>query len=181
MCRLRHTGLVAALLVTALALPGCDRNASPTTAAPPSASTAEEDFRTLAAACAQSVASRLPTVQADSAGRWTQSGYSPAQVQHEVAHTESPITPYVGKIVVKDNLAQAHAGSEAEAQAITLTPANLHSNRTHTFVYSFDGQKWRWNNGSRLTKVPGQPDTVADMPLADVSVADSGFAGCLPR
>jgi hypothetical protein len=26
------------------------------------------------------------------------------------------------------------------------------SNRTHTFVYSFDGKTWRWQNGQLLTK-----------------------------
>ena len=68
-----------------------------------------------------------------------------------------------------------------EAQAITLTPAHLLSNRTHTFVYSFDGQQWRWQNGQRLTKIPGQNDRMDELALAEVSApGPQGFAGCLP-
>ena len=108
---------------------------------------ANESFATLVQACTQFVAARTPHVgKADIAGNsvWTKTGYSPAQVQPEVMATESAVTPFVGKIVIKDNEARATAATEAEAQAITLTPAHLLSNRTHTFVYSFDGQQWRW-------------------------------------
>ncbi|MNT71354.1 hypothetical protein D3C72_2098310 [compost metagenome] len=84
--------------------------------------------------------------------------------------------------MVKDNEAQATAPTQAAAQAVTLTPAHLLSNRTHTFVYSFDGKQWRWQNGQLLTKIPGQNDSTVALTLADVSaVGPKGFAGCLPR
>ena len=57
----------------------------------------------------------------------------------------------------------------------------LLSNRTHTFVYSFDGQQWRWQNGQRLTKIPGQNDRMDELALTEVSApGPQGFAGCLP-
>ncbi|WP_255593357.1 hypothetical protein [Acidovorax sp. sic0104] len=187
--RLQRAGLCLAVMAAALVLQACDRtagNAGTTQPVPAGSSAAEAEFDTLVAACTRSLAARVPLVQESSPGetgsprQWTQTGYSPAQVQREVTRTDSPITPYVGKIVVKDNVAQASAGSQTEASAITLTPAHLRSNRTHTFIYSFDGQKWRWNNGLRLTKVPSQNDESTPLALADVA-ADKGLAGCLPR
>ena len=171
-----------ALIATAcvLALLGCHQSASTDTAAS-ARSAAEADFNALVAACTQSVAARTPTVRANGQGAWTKVGHSPAQVQSEVTRTESTITPYVGKIVIKDNAARATAPTEAEAQAITLTPAHLLSNRTHTFVYRFDGQQWHWNNGSRFVKTPPQDDTTTVLTQADVALPDSGFAACLPR
>jgi hypothetical protein len=143
---------------------------------------AQTSFATLASACTQFLAARQPHVRPSGPGEWTLTGYSPALVQPEVTRTESPVTPYVGKLVIKDNEAQAHAPTEAAAQAITLTPAHLLSNRTHTFIYSFDGQQWRWQNGQRLTKMPGQNDRVEVVTLAEVSAAGpKGFAGCVPR
>lgn len=62
-----------------------------------------------------------------------------------------------------------------------VPPAHLLSNRTHTFVYSFDGQQWRWQNGQRLTKIPGQNDRMDELALTEVSApGPQGFAGCLP-
>lgn len=157
-----------------LALLGCDKPASTGTPA-------EADFDAIVASCTQSVAGRTPTVQANDKGEWVKTGHSPAQVQREVTRTESPITPYVGKIVIKDNEARATAPTEAAANAITLTPAHLLSNRTHSFVYSFDGKQWRWDNGSLFTKTPSQSDTTVALTRADVSAPGQGFAGCLPR
>lgn len=143
---------------------------------------AQTSFAALASACTKFLAARQPHVRPSGPGEWTLTGYSPALVQPEVTRTESPVTPYVGKLVIKDNEAQAHAPTEAAAQAITLTPAHLLSNRTHTFIYSFDGQQWRWQNGQRLTKMPGQNDRVELVTLAEVSAAGpKGFAGCMPR
>ena len=180
---LQRAALCVAVAAAAVTLAACDRvggGLGTQAVVPAVASTAETDFETLVAACTQSLAGRERAVQPDNEGQWTQTGYSPAQVQREVTRTESSITPYVGKIVVKDNVARASAGSQAEAAAITLTPAHLRSNRTHTFVYSFDGQRWRWNNGLRLTKAPPQNDETTPLALADVA-ADKGLAGCLPR
>lgn len=171
----------AALALSALALTGCDRLSGTPKAAPAAPSAAETRFDALVAACTQSVAGRTDSVRASENGGWTKVGHSPALVQREVTRTESPITPYVGKIVIKDNEARATAPTEAEAQAITLTPAHLLSNRTHTFVYRFDGKAWQWNNGSRFTKTPSQSDTTQALTLADVSAPGDGFAGCLPR
>src|SRR6478672_10016812 len=122
---------------------------------PEPADPAQAAFDALAAACTQHLAARERTVRRGGTGEWTKTGTSPAQVLHEVSRTDSSVTPYVGKIVIKDNEAQAHASTEAAAQAITLTPAHLLSHRTHTFVYRFDGSHWHWQNGQRLTKVPG--------------------------
>ncbi|WP_298211155.1 hypothetical protein [Acidovorax sp.] len=170
-----------AFALSALALTGCDRITGEPKAAPAAPSMAETDFDALVAACTQSVAGRTDSVRATEKGEWTKVGHSPALVQREVTRTESPITPYVGKIVIKDNEARATAPTEAEAQTITLTPAHLLSNRTHTFVYRFDGKTWHWNNGSRFTKTPSQSDTTEALSQADVSVPAEGFAGCLPR
>lgn len=179
---LPHPALTAfaALTLSALVLSGCDKtaNKAPAAVAP---TAAEAAFDAIVASCTQSVASRTPTVRANNQGEWVKRGHSPALVQREVNRTESPITPYVGKIVIKDNEARATAATEAAANAITLTPAHLLSNRTHTFVYSFDGTAWRWNNGSRFTKTPSQSDTNVTLTLADVSEPGDGFAGCLPH
>ena len=175
-----------ALIATAcvLALLGCSKPADTDAAASaPSAasSVAEADFNAIVTACTQSVAARTPVVHANGQGAWAQVGHSPAQVKSEVTRTESTITPYVGKIEIKDNEAQATAPTEAEARAITLTPAHLLSNRTHTFVYRFDGQQWHWNNGSRFVKTPPLNDTTTVLTQADVALPGNGFAGCLPR
>lgn len=172
-----------ALIATSfvLALLGCDKPTSTGAPPPVASSTAEADFDALVVACTQSVAGRTPSVRPMEPGTWTKVGHSPAQVQREVTRTESPVTPYVGKIVIKDNEARATAPTEAAAQAITLTPAHLLSNRTHTFVYRFDGKAWHWNNGSRFTKTPSQSDTTEALTQADVSAPSKGFGGCLPR
>ena len=48
-------------------------------------------------------------------------------------------------------------------------------------MYSFDGQQWRWQNGQRLTKIPGQNDRMDELALTEVSApGPQGFAGCLP-
>lgn len=169
---------LSVLVLTALILSGCDRAGE----IPATSSTAEADFGTLVAACTQFLAAREPHVRPGGSGEWTKTGHSPALVQREINRTESPVTPYVGKIVIKDNEAQATATTEAAAQTITLTPAHLLSNRTHTFIYSFDGKLWRWQNGQRLTKIPGQNDSTVALTLADVDAAGpKGFAGCVPR
>jgi hypothetical protein len=163
---------------------------------------ANDGFAAITAACTQALAAREPYVApldapgapnasgasgapdkpgAVAGSAWAKTGYSPALVQPEVNATESTVTPFVGKIVIKDNEARATAATEAEAQAITLTPSHLLSNRTHTLVYSFDGAQWRWQNGQRLTKTPGQNDVMVALTLAQVSApGPQGFAGCLP-
>jgi len=161
---------MAALLAAALAA-GCGK-------APEPPSAAETEFNALVASCTQAVAARPAVVRPDSQGGWSKTGYSAALVQGEVQRTESPATPYVGKIVVKDNEARATAGTEAAAGAITLTPAHLLANRTHTFIYSFDGTRWQWRNGMRLAKAPPQTDTTEPLALADMMAR---FPGCLPR
>lgn len=170
--RMRTATLLLALPLGLLA--GCSK--------PEPTGPAQTSFAALASTCTQFLAARQPHVRPSGPGEWTLTGYSPALVQPEVTRTESPVTPYVSKLVIKDNEAQAHAPTEAAAQAITLTPAHLLSNRTHTFIYSFDGQQWRWQNGQRLTKMPGQNDRVEVVTLAEVSAAGpKGFAGCVPR
>ncbi|MDP3228279.1 MAG: hypothetical protein Q8N13_09920 [Acidovorax sp.] len=164
------------LTAAAMLLPllGCSK---PETSGP-----AQAGFDALVASCTQFLAERAPHVRPGGSGEWIKTGYSPALVQPELNRTESPVTPYVAKIVVKDNEAQAIATTQASAQGITLTPAHLLSNRTHTFVYSFDGTAWRWQNGQLLTKIPGQNDTTVALTLAEVSaVGPKGFVGCLPR
>jgi hypothetical protein len=143
---------------------------------------AQTAFDALVASCTQFIAAREPHVRPGASGEWVKTGYSPAQVQSEVTRTESALTPYVAKIVIKDNEAQATAATEAAARAVTLTPAHLLSNRTYTFIYRFEGQQWHWENGQKLTKIPGQRDTIASLALADISgPSPKGFAGCLPR
>lgn len=165
---------LAAALLLIVPLLGCSK--------PEPGGPAPAGFDALVAACTEFLAARKPHVRPGGSGEWIKTGYSPALVQRELNRTESPVTPYVGKIVVKDNEAQATATTQPDAQAITLTPAHLLSNRTHTFVYSFDGNQWRWQNGQRLTKIPGQNDQTQALTLADVSAqGPSGFAGCLPR
>lgn len=187
--RSRHSALIT-LATTALAcaaLAACNKTATPQ---PPTAAAqqANDSFTAMAAACTQFLAAREAHVDAfsepDAQGNrtWAKTGYSPALVQPEVNATESPVTPFVGKIVIKDNEARATAATEAEAKAITLTPAHLLSNRTHTLVYSFDGKQWRWQNGQRLTKAPGQNDAMVALTQAEVSApGPKGFAGCLPQ
>ena len=173
--------LPATLLATALltALQGCKPSDTPTH---PAARLAAAGFDAIAASCTQFLADRTPQVRSSGPDTWVKVGHSPALVQHEVNPTESPITPFVGKIVIKDNEALATATTKASAQAITLTPDHLLSNRTHTFIYSFDGQQWVWQNGQRLTKIPGQNDTAVALTLAEVSASGpNGFARCLPR
>ncbi len=143
---------------------------------------AQKAFDALVVSCTQFIAAREPHVRPGASGEWVKTGYSPAQVQSEVTRTESAVTPYVAKIVIKDNEAQATATTEAAARAVTLTPAHLLSNRTHTFIYRFDGQQWHWENGQKLTKIPGQRDAIASLALGDISgPSPRGFAGCLPR
>jgi hypothetical protein len=154
-------------------LPGCSPQAP--------SSAASTAFDALALSCTQFVAAREPQVRPTAGGEWSKTGYSPAQVRSEVTRTESAVTPYVAKIVIKDNEAQATAATEAAAQAISLTPAHLLSNRTHTFIYRYDGKQWHWENGQKLTKIPGQRDAIAALALADISgPGPKGFAGCLP-
>lgn len=177
--RARRLGRTATIAVAATAallagLAGCSK--------PEASGPAQAGFAAITTACTQYLVARQPHVRPGATGDWTLTGYSPALVQPEVTRTESTVTPYVGKLVIKDNEAQAHAPTEAAAKAITLTPAHLLSNRTHTFIYSFDGQRWRWQNGQRLTKVPGQNDRLEEVTLAEVSaLGPKGFAGCLPQ
>ncbi|MFN9728729.1 hypothetical protein [Acidovorax sp.] len=173
---LASSPLLRVLATTALivALPGCN-NA-------PVDGPAQAALDALVASCTRHLAAREPVVRPGTAAEWTKTGYSPAQVQGEVKPTGSPVTPYVGKIVIKDNEARATAPSEAAAQAVTLTPAHLLSNRTHTFIYSFDGKQWAWQNGQRLTKIPGHSDATEPLTRADVDgTGPQGFAPCLPR
>lgn len=164
-----------ALLAGALLLTGCGKT-------PPSASAADAEFNALVAACSQSVAARPAVVQPDGQGGWTKTGFSAAKVEGEVQRTDTPATPYVGKIVIKDNHARATAGTQAEAEATTLAPIHLLANRTHTFIYRHDGQRWHWQNGMRLSKRTSQADVITPLTLADVLAADdNGFAGCVPR
>lgn len=165
----------AAWLLAAALLAGCNE-------APPTPSAAESQFDALVAACTQTVAGRRAVVRPEGAGGWSKTGYSAALVQGEVKRTETPATPYVGKIVVKDNHARATADTQAAADAVVLAPAHLLANRTHTFIYSHDGQRWQWQNGMRMDKTPSQPDASTPLTLADVQTAeDNGFAGCVPR
>lgn len=145
-------------------------------------SVAESEFHALVAACTSAVAARPAVVHPDGPGRWAKTGYSAALVQGDVERTDVAATPYVGKIVIKDNHARAVADTEAAASAITLAPMHLLANRTHTFIYSHDGTRWQWQNGMRLDKVPSLGDTRVPLTLADVQAADDGgLAGCIPR
>ena len=170
----RHAALPA-FPILLLALHGCSK--------PPDNGPAQAAFDALAAACVQFVEARKPVVAQESDGSWSVTGYSPAQVQADVARTESNATPYVGKLIIKDNAARAHAATEAEARAITyFTPEHLQANRTHTFIYGFDGTRWHWQNGMRLTKTAKRDDVAEPLALADVAApSPQGFAGCLPQ
>lgn len=169
------TAALVLLLATTLALQACSRQSEAT-------GPAKTAFDALAAACTEFAAARSATVApGPGEGQWTKTGFGPALVQAEVTRTESAATPYVGKIVVKDNVAQATAASQAEAEAITLTPEHLLANRTHTFIYSHDGAHWRWDNGVRLTKRPGHNDSTVALTAADAAAPGEGLAGCLPR
>lgn len=175
--------LVATALV--LMLQGCDRassGAGEKSGAPGTpGGGAQASFDAMVERCTQSIAARTQQVRPNEQGTWTKTGFSPALVQAEVKATESTITPYVGKIVVKDNEAQATAPTQAQAEGITLTPAHLLSNRTHTFVYLFDGKAWRWDNASRFTKAPSRDDVTVTLSLDDMAAPASSFAPCLPR
>jgi len=162
--------------IALISLAGCSKPAPP--------GSAQKEFDALVAACTQFLAAREAVVRPGPNGDWSKTGYSAAQVQSEVTHTESAVTPYVAKIVIKDNHAQVTASTEAAAAAIILTPAHLLSNRTHTFIYRFDGpsQRWHWENGQKLTKIPGQNDATVTLALADVAGSGpDGFRSCLPR
>ncbi|BEU96633.1 hypothetical protein ACDW_23380 [Acidovorax sp. DW039] len=205
----RPWGGLAALLACTL-LAACNKTAAPQQPAAVTQK-ANETFAAIAAACTEFLAARQPEVapvtsatpvppasanmedgaakdginggiNGASTATWAKTGFSAAQVVAEITPTESAVTPFVGKLVVKDNEARATAPTQAEVQAIILAPAHLLANRTHTFIYSFDGQQWRWQNGQRLNKTPGQNDAMAALTQAEVSASGpKGFAGCLPR
>ena len=101
---------LAAAAAVAAGLAGCNK--------PEATGPATTSFDAITTACTQFLAARQPHVLPGAAGDWTLTGYSPALVQPEVTRTESTVTPYVGKLVIKDNEAQAHAPTEAAAQAI---------------------------------------------------------------
>lgn len=172
-----RTAAGVAVVLAAAALTGCSKPAADS--APTSA--AQAGFNALVAACTQSIDARTFTVLANGQGEWVKTGYSPASVQGEVTPTESAITPYVGKLVIKDNTARVSAATEAQAAAATLTPAHVLANHTYTFIFRFDGQKWVWNNGSLVTKTKTTEDTTAALTLADVAAAGPGFSGCVVR
>lgn len=170
-------GKAIAMAVCAAALAGCNKTAGDAT----QISAAETSFNAIVAACTQTIAARAFTVSANGQGEWVKTGYSPASVQGEVIHTESAITPYLGKLVIKDNTARVSAATEAQAAAATLTPAHVLANRTYTFIFRFDGQQWVWNNGSLVIKTKTTEDTTAALTLADVAAAGPGFSGCVAR
>lgn len=173
---LRVPATLAAVLSATL-LAGCGKSASDAT--PPSA--AEASFNTLVAACTKTIDARSFTVQANGQGEWVKTGYSPASVKGEVTPTESTITPYLGKLVIKDNTARVSADTEAHAAAALLTPAHVLANHTYTFIFRYDGTQWVWSNGSLMTKTKTTEDITMAMTLADVAAAGEGFAGCVPR
>lgn len=169
-------------MLAVLGLAACDRATAPKPQITPEVkAAAEAALDTLAAACTRAVEARRPVVRPGADGQWTVHGYSAALVQRDVTATESPITPLVGKIVVKDNEAQATAPTEAAARAITLAPPHLVANRTHTFIYRFDGQRWHWANASRTTKAPTHNDETVPLTLAELTAPGSDFAQCLPQ
>ena len=171
--------LLTPLLIAALVavLSACGR---PDSAREPLGA-AQLSFDELVERCRQSIDAREPQVRQTSGGEWIKEGFSAALVQGEVQATDSAVTPYVGKIVVKDNLALATAPTQTEAAAVMLSPVHLVANRTHTLVLSFDGQTWRWNNGSLATKMPLRDNATAPLTPAGLSAAEPGFAACLPR
>ena len=180
---MKPIGKAIAMAMCATAVAGCNKTAGD----PAEARAAETSFNAIVAACTQTIEARAFTVSAnDQAGQggqgaWVKTGYSPASVQGEVTHTESAITPYVGKLVIKDNTARVTADTEAQAAAATLTPAHVLANRTYTFIFRFDGKQWVWSNGSLVTKTKTSEDTTAALTLADVAAAGPGFAGCVVR
>ena len=171
---------VAATVVVVLgaaALAGCGKpeaDSAPTSAA-------NASFDALVAACTKTIDARTFTVLVNGQGEWVKTGYSPASVQGEVTPTESAITPYLGKLVIKDNTARVSADSEAQATAATLTPTHVLSNHTYTFIFRFDGKQWVWSNGSLVTKTKTTADVTQAITQADVAAAGAGFAGCLPQ
>lgn len=166
--------IAATLLVPVLLLLGCSK--------PEPSGPAQAAFDAMERACNKFLAARTPQVRLGNGDEWIKTGFSPALVQPEVKRTESPITPYVGKLVIKENVAQASAATEAAAQAIALTPAYLLSNRTHTFVFSHDGTKWHWQNGQRLTKIPGQNDNNEIVTQEEAAAeGPNGYRDCLPH
>ena len=169
-----------ALIFCAAVLSGCNKTSNDATAATAPAGSAQAQFNAMVEACTRTVAARADSIVKDRGGQWVKTGFSAALVQGEVNQTESAVTPFVGKIVVKDNHAQATAPSEAEARAIILAPVHLLSNRTHTFVYQFDGQKWQWNNGSLSIKTPVLPAATTAVTREALMVTGDGLTGCLP-
>ena len=169
-------------MLAVLGLAACDRATAPKPQITPEVkAAAEAALDTLAAACTRAVEARRPVVRPGADGQWTVHGYSAALVQRDVTATDSALTPLVGKIVVKDNEAQATAPTEAAARALTLAPPHLLANRTHTFIYRFDGQRWHWANGSRTSKMPSQNDETVPLTLAELAAPGSDFAQCLPQ
>lgn len=168
-----------AVLCTA-ALAGCNKPSSDVVPANAPPGSAQAQFNAIVDACTQSVAARTDSVVDNGGGKWVKTGFSAALVQGEVNSTESTVTPFVGKIVVKDNHAQATASTEAEVRAIILSPMYLLANRTHTFIYQFDGTKWRWNNASLVSKSTTQPEATKAVTRDEMIAPDSGFFGCLP-
>lgn len=137
-------------------------------------------FNALVAACTKTIEARTFTVSSNDQGKWVKTGYSPASVTGEFTSTESKITPYLGKLVVKDNTARVSADTEAQAAATRLLPAHVLANHIYTFILRFDGTQWVWSNGSLVTKTKTDEDVTKAMTLADVAAAD-GFAGCIPH
>lgn len=174
---LRRPAALTAVLCAAVVAGGCSQSASD--AAPLSA--AEVSFNAIVVACTKTIEARTFTVRINSQGEWVKTGYSPASVQGEFTSTESTITPYLGKLVIKDNTARVSADTEERATAATLTPINVLANHTYTFIFRFDGAQWLWSNGSLVTKTKNNEDTTKTMTLADVAAAGEGFAGCVPR
>lgn len=166
--------LAAAALLGAAALAGCGQRADPS-------GPAATAFDALAAACTQFLAARQDVVARQPDGHWTRAGFSPAQVQAEVVHTESASTPFVGKLVIKDHTALAHAATEEEARALTLTPRDLQAQRTHTLAFRYDGSQWLWQSGLLLVKAPPNDDVTRALALDEVAAPGiHGFSGCLP-
>lgn len=176
----RMLGSVLSSVLCVVVLSGCNKPASDMTAADAPAGSAQAQFNTMVNACTRSVAARVASVVKDGSGQWVKTGFSAALVQGEVNATQSAVTPFVGKIVVKDNHARATSPTEAEVRAIILAPVHLLSHRTHTFVYQFDGQRWQWNNGSLSTKTPVQPEATRPVNTDELAAPDNGFMGCLP-
>ena len=172
-----RTSAVLATVLCAAVLAGCSQSDSD--AAPLSA--AEVSFNALVAACTKTIEARTFTVRTNDQGEWVKTGYSPASVTGEFTSTESTITPYLGKLVIKDNTARVSADTEAQATAARLTPPHVLANHIYTFIFRFDGAQWVWSNGSLVTKTKTTEDITKAMTLADVAAAGDGFAGCVPH